>query len=50
MKSFNIDDKLKDPNVIENAVYAVYKSLKRSKWPARRRRAEAILVDIDIHV
>ncbi len=50
MKSFNVDDKLKDPTVIGSAVYAVYKSLKRSKWPAKRMRAEALLADIDIHV
>lgn len=50
MKSFNVDDRLKDPLIIENAIYAVYKSLKRSKWPAKHRRAEAVLADIDAHV
>lgn len=50
MKSFNVDDKLTDPDVIKVAIFAVYKSLKKSKWKRKQERAEILLANMDTYV
>lgn len=50
MKSFNVDDKLKDPEVIKTAIFAVYKTLKKSKWKRKQERAERLIANIGVSV
>ena len=50
MKSFNVDDKLTNPEVIRSAIFAVYKSLKKSKWKRKHKKAEKLLANIDTYI
>lgn len=50
MKSFNVDDKLTNPEVIRCAIFAVCKSLKKSKWKRKHKKAEMLLANMDSYV
>lgn len=50
MKSFNVDNKFKDPEVIKAAILAVCKSLKKSKWNRKQERAKNLLKNMDAYV